>query len=241
MAINLPHWLVEIMGVLGFSWPEIDEDQLREAGKHLRIYAEACEKSHDKTHGIVTSDLQQVYAAQSYTALVQVWGQQSSGHMKALIEGCRLLADGLDVAALGVEGMKGEVIVQLGVAAAEFVADQAAAVATFGIAEAAEPVLIEAQNRLLNAIMQKFESEVVGALVNATIGPIKERIDQAAEKLLFTEIAGAITGGPPPGLKLDTGAMRTHGDSIKREADANVNGGRDFGNKVGALTFTTGG
>lgn len=35
MAINLPHWLVDIMGVLGFNWPEIDEDQLREAATRV--------------------------------------------------------------------------------------------------------------------------------------------------------------------------------------------------------------
>jgi hypothetical protein len=240
VAINLPHWLAEIMGVLGFNWPEIDEDQLREAGKHLRSYADECEKSHDRTHSVVTGDLQQAYAAQSYTALVQVWSEQSSGHMKSLIEACRILADGLDVAAVGVEAMKGEVIVQLGIAAAEFVADQAAAAATFGIAEAAEPVMLEVQNRLLNAILQRFEAEVIGALVNGVMGPLREKIDQSVERLLFQEVGQVAVGGPPPGLKLDTGAMRTHGDTIKREADANIDGGRSFTNKVSALTFTTG-
>ena len=241
MAINLPHWLVEIMGILGFNWPEIDEDQLREAGRHLRSYADECEQSHDRTHGVIHNDLQQVYTAQSYTALVQTWGEQTSGHMKELIEVCRLLADGLDLAAIGVEGMKGEVIVQLGIAAAEFAADQAAAVATLGIAEAAEPVLIEAQNRILNAIMQRFESEVIGALVERTIGPIEERIDAAVQKLIFQEVAHLAVGGPVPTLKLDTAAIKAHGDRMAGEADKNVNGGRDFSNKVGALTFTTGG
>ena len=96
------------------------------------------------------------------------------------------------------------------------------------------------QNKLLSAILQRFESEVIGALVNHTIGPIKERIDQAVEKLLFQEIASATVGGPPPGLKLDTAAIRTHGSTIKNEADANIQGGRSFSNKVSALTFTTG-
>jgi len=241
VAINLPHWLVEIMGILGFNWPEIDEDQLREAAKHLRSYAEECEQSHGRTHGIVNGELQRAYTAQSYTALAQVWADQSSGHMKDLIEVCRLLADGLDVAAIGVEGMKGEVIVQLGIAAAEFAADQVAAVATAGLAEAAEPIFIEAQNRIINAILQRFESEVVGALVNSTIGPIMERIDQSVQRLLFAEVAHLSIGGQVPALKLDTAAIRTHGEMIKREADANINGGRDFSNKVGALTFTTGG
>ena len=241
MAINLPHWLVEVVGVLGFNWPEIDEDQLREAAKHLRNYAHDCEQSHDKAHGVITGDLRQVYAAQSYTALAQAWSEQSSGHMKDMIEACRLFAGGLEIAAVGVEGMKGEVIVQLGIAAAEFVADQAAAVATFGIAEAAEPLFIEAQNKILDAVLQRFEGEVVGKLVDATIGPIEEQVERAAQKLLFMEAGSLTVGGPPPSLTLDTAAIRGHGDTIKGEADANLAGGRSFANKVGMLSFTTGG
>ncbi|MCQ4079462.1 hypothetical protein NGB36_02310 [Streptomyces sp. RB6PN25] len=241
MAINLPHWLVEIVGVLGFNWPEIDEDQLREAAKHLRSYADECERSHDKTHGVITGDLPQVYKAQSYTALAQVWSEQSSGHMKDMIEACRLFADGLEIAAVGVEGMKGEVIAQLVIAAAEFVADQAAAVVTFGIAEAAEVVFLEAQNKILNAIMQRFESEVIGKLVNATLGPAEEQVERAAQRLMFMEAGQLAVGGPPPALALDTDAIRAHGETLKGEADANMEGGRSFANKVGALTFTTGG
>ncbi len=240
MAINLPHWLVEIAGVLGFNWPEIDEDQLREAGTHLRTYAAQCEQSHDTAHGVITGKLQEAYTAQSYSALAQVWTEQSSGHMKDMIEACRVFADALDVAAIGVEGMKGEVIAQLVIAAAEFAADQAAAVVTFGIAEAAEVVFVEAQNKIVSAILQRFETEVVGKLVDATIGPVLERIDAAAQRLLFME-AGQIAGGPPPVLKLDTEAMRTHAGTLVTEADTNLQNGRTFRNRTGALTFTTGG
>lgn len=241
MAINLPHWLVEIVDALGFNWPEIDEDQLREAGKHLRSYADECQLSHDRTHGIVNSDLKAVYTAQSYTTLAQVWGDQSSRHMQELIEACRMLADGLEVAAVGVEGMKGKVIAQLAIAAAEFVADQAAAAATFGIAEAAVPALLALQNRIINGILDEFEAEVIGALVSKTITPITEKVDQSVQRLLFAEVGDLAIGGPPPTLALDTHAMRTHAAAIRSEGEANLSGGRDFSNKVGALTFTTGG
>src|SRR2546429_631776 len=98
MSINLPHWLAEVVTLVGFNWPEIDEDQLRDAAKGLRQYADKCQQSHDVTHGIVNGGLQQAYAAQSYTALAQ----QSQGHMSTLIDACRMVADGLEVAAVGV-------------------------------------------------------------------------------------------------------------------------------------------
>nr|WP_202447629.1 hypothetical protein [Streptomyces sp. SID5468] len=237
----MPHWLAEVVNLLGFNWPEIDEDQLREAAKGLRSYADECQRSHDVTHGVVTGDLRKVYASESYTALVQVWAGQTQGHMHTLIEGCRLLADGLDVAATGVEAMKDECIAQLTVAAAELIGDQVGAVVTLGLSEAAAVAEIELQNRLLNGILQRFEAEVVGSLVNRLIGPLKEQVDRAVEKLLLEETAHLAVGGPPPTLKLDTNAMRAHAGTIGKQAEANLTGGRAFGAKMQALTFTTGG
>ena len=79
MAINLPHHLAEVINILGFNWPEIDEDQLKDAATQLRSYAQDCQSSHDTTHRIVTGDLPQVYAAQSYTALAPTVGAADPG------------------------------------------------------------------------------------------------------------------------------------------------------------------
>ncbi|MEU2354889.1 hypothetical protein ABZ599_18295 [Streptomyces misionensis] len=241
MSINLPHWLAEVVNILGFNWPEIDEDQLREAARHLREYAHECKSSHDVTHKVVSSDLQRVYAAQSYTALAELWGGQTQEHMNKLIEACHLLADGLDVAAVGVEAMKDECLVQLGIAAVELMGDQVGAVFTLGLSEAAAVAEIELQNRLLNGILQRFEQEVIGALVDKLIGPLKEQVDHAVEKLLLEEVGHLALGGPPSSLKVDTATMRTHAQTIMQQAEANVTGGRAFSGKISSLTFTTGG
>lgn len=241
MSINLPHWLAEVVNILGFNWPEIDEDQLRDAAKGLRRYADSCQSSHDVTHGVVTGGLQETYAAQSYTALAEVWGSQTQGHMKTLIEGCHILADALDVAALGVEAMKDECIVQLGIAAAELIGDQAAAVFTLGLSEAAAVAEIELQNKLMDGILKRFEQEVLGILIDKTIGPLKEQIEHAVGQLLLEEVAHVAVGAPAPGLKLDTMMMRTHANTIKEQAEANLAHGHTFYSEVGGLTFKTGG
>lgn len=241
MSINLPHWLAEVVNILGFSWPEIDEDQLHDAADALRSYAQSCEDSHNTTHKVVTGDLPQVYTAQSYTALAELWAGQTTGHMQTLITVCRDLAVALDVAGDGVTVMKGACLTQLGIAAAELIGDQAAAVFTLGLSEAAAVAEIELQQRLMNGILQRFEQEVIGVLVSKITGPLKEQMEAAVEKLLFAEVANVAVGGPPPGLKIDTAAMRSHGDAILQQADHNLSGGRSFGNRVTALTFTTGG
>jgi hypothetical protein len=241
VSINLPHWAAEVLGILGFNWPEIDEDQLREAAAGLRKYAHDCQESHDRTHGVVTGGLREVYAAQSYTALVELWANQTQGHMRTLIDVCGMLADGLEVAATGVEVMKGAVITQLGVAVGELAIDTAAAIFTVGLSEAAAAVEIEAQQRILNGIMQQFESEVVGALVDRLIGPLRDQVDHAVDKLLFEEVAHVAVGGAAPGLKLDTAEMRRHAGTVMNEAEGNLGAGRVLYGKMTSLTFTTGG
>ena len=76
MSINLPHWLAEIGDVLGFSWPEIDEDQLREAGHHLRAYADHASAA-SAAHGQQIADLGAHYEGQSYAALAGAWSNHN--------------------------------------------------------------------------------------------------------------------------------------------------------------------
>ncbi|NUR64026.1 MAG: hypothetical protein HOV87_36015 [Catenulispora sp.] len=241
MAINLPHWLVEVVDFLGFNWPEIDEDQMREAARHLRDWASHTEELNRGTHQRIQVDVAEVYQSQSYLALAEAWGNGSKAHMDELIEIAKDVATAIDLLADGVVAMKGKVIVQLGLAAGEFVADQAASVATLGLAETALPLLYEVQNRLLNAILQEFENEVVDYVIDHTIGPLLERLGDKMEKLLFTEVAGAAIGPGPNGLTLDTEAMRYHAGLIQQDAMNHQQHGRNLVNGLGSLNYATGG
>ena len=241
MAINLPHHLAEVVNLLGFNWPEIDEDQLKQAARELRSYAQECQDSHDTTHRIVTGDLPQVYAAQSYTALAQLWAGQTQGHMKSLIEVCHVLADALEFAAEAVKTMKYECLGQLAAAAIELGVDVVGSVVTLGLSDAAAALEIEVQNGLLNDIIKNFVQLVESKLVNHFTGPLKEQLDHAVAHLLFEEIGHLAVGGPPPGLTIDTATMRTHADAVMRQAEANLSGGHAFRNRITSLTYTTGG
>lgn len=234
----LPHELSVVLNFLGFPWPEIDEDQIREAADHLRGYARDVSSSVGDMNRRLTVDLAEGYTAASYRALAETWASQSRGHMETLVEGCELLAGALDLTADGVETMKLAVIAQLGIAAAEFVADQAAAVATLGVAEAALPALYAAQNRILNGLIGTFEAEVITHLVQAVVAPLKARIGEAVDRLVFGELAHV--AGVEPGLRVDTDALRGHAAALHSEADAHADAGRALLGRFAALTFTAG-
>ena len=236
MSINLPHELAVVGDILGFSWPEIDEDQLREAGVHLRAYAEHTSQT-VAAHGQQIAGLGEQYEGQSYSALAGAWSNQRKGNMETLIQGCHLMAGGIDLAADAVVVMKGKVILQLGLAIAEFLEIQAAAVATLGLAEAAVPVLIAAQNRILNGILNECVAGVVGKLVEGNLVPISAQVDDAVKKLLYDDVVEP--AGASNTLKVDPVALRDQASQMTARAEESQRAGLDACGKLDRLQFLT--
>jgi uncharacterized protein YukE len=198
LSIELPDDLVWVMNVIGLNWPDIDEDELREWADHIRSYAKGVQDAHDDTHAAV-NNLGASYQGASYEAMVARWALASNGHMTVLIDHCGLLADALEVAAEAVVVAKGAVIAELISMVAEFAAEQAAAVATLGLAEAANAAIIEGGKLLVNAILQQIEQEIIGTLVSTAIEPFQAAISQAVSGLVFHGVEAALgpaaTGG----------------------------------------------
>ncbi|MFG2209745.1 hypothetical protein [Streptomyces sp. NPDC048638] len=71
------------------------------------------------------------------------------------------MASALDIAADTIVAMKLEAIAELTVLAITFIADQAAAVATLGIAEAAEALVIAAAEKLMDFLVQQLEQYII--------------------------------------------------------------------------------
>src|SRR5579859_3686024 len=138
MSIDLPPELVFAIGLVGLPWPEVEEDQLRSYADHLRSFAASLSDTHGSAHARIGA-LAASNSGPSYEALVERWAHVSSAHLSELIEGCHVLATALDAAGEAVEIAKKAIIAALIVLAAAFVADQAAAIATVGLAEAALP------------------------------------------------------------------------------------------------------
>ncbi len=239
MSVMLPGYLSNVLNWLGFPWPNVDEDQLREAADAFRIFARDLSASVDTTHRIMTVDVPASYSSDAYATLLRHWTTESRTHLDVIVDGCALLAGAFDGIAEGVAVMKGEVVAQLAIAAAEFLADQAAAVATFGLAEAALPILLAAQNRILTGIVQRFEQEVLAVIVSQTVKPVKQRVMAAVNQLLYPQLAHVVTGGTA--MSIDTDAVRAHADAIGREGDGAEVAGQKLFATLSRLTFVGGG
>lgn len=154
----------------------------------------------------------------------------SSSHMHELIDACHAVATALDAAADAIVGMKLEAIGELVGLAATFVADQAAAVATFGLAEAGLVLIDEAAEKLVDFLAQQLEQYIIGQVIEAAVSPLIEVVGRAVGGLVYQAAESALGGGGksagnsfeihPDVVALHAQTMRDHADAVTGHAQA---------------------
>lgn len=206
MGVVLPSELTWVLSLIGVEWPNIDEDQLKSAANELRSLSSEltghtgdAKADIEKMLGVNSSDGLEVFET--------MWKKLADGHLKQLGEGLNLLGTGLDVAAVVVEGMKLAAIVQLGILAAEVIADQAAAVETFGASEALAAAQTAITRTVVKQLLDQAIKSVEQQLLQIVEGPVFAALEGAGE-----ELAGQLLGdalGTRSGV--DVGAVASAG------------------------------
>ncbi|SOD73059.1 hypothetical protein SAMN05892883_2359 [Jatrophihabitans sp. GAS493] len=232
MAIELPGPVADFLNFIGIMWPNVNEDKVREFGEHVAQFGHDLQSTHQSATSII-GDLGMAYQGASYEQLLATWGQMSSTHLTELIDGCSVVAGSMGVAADVVIGMKVEAIAELVVLAAEFVADQVAAVATFGIAEAAL-ALIELEGRqLVKFLEQELVQFIVAHVIEAAVGPLVVKVEQAAEGLVYRGVSSAlgVSGGSGASFQIVPEQVSAYAATIRQQAET-------FAGQADAFTVT---
>jgi len=216
MAIDdLPGPVVTFLNVIGVEWPYINEDSVMQFASLVRQFAQAVQTTHqDATtaiHGIA-----QGYQGASTQQLSSGWQELSARHVTELVDGCAVLADALEVAAGYIVAQKVAAVAELIGMAATFVADQAAAVATFGIAEAAVPAIIAAGKKLMESLVQDLEQYIIGQVVEAAAKPLFAKVAEAMSGLDWSKTTPAATEST--GFSLDEQLVRMHAEALRQHA-----------------------
>jgi hypothetical protein len=192
VSIELPDELVWVFNMLGLPWPQIDEDTLRDYASELRSFASSVTDTHGQADAKINA-LSADSSGPSYEALIERWAQASSDHVHVLLDMCETCAGALEVAADGVVAAKVAIIAALGVMAAEFVADQAAAIFTFGLAEVAEAGIVEGTRLIVQAVLDQVEQEAIGTVLQAVLGPLEDKVAAAIEGLAYRGLEAALS------------------------------------------------
>ncbi len=210
MAVDdLPGPVVIFLNVIGVPWPYLNEDEVRRFAGLVRDFGAAVERTHQDA-GTAVADFAQAYQGAATRRMQSGWSRLSEQHVQELLDGCRVLAEALDLAADYIVAQKAEALAELVGMAATFVADQAASVVTLGLAEAAVPLIVATGKELLETLKQEIIQHIVGEVVEAAAEPLFARIEEAMSGLDWSQTGAPGQDGPGDGFSVDHGAAGTH-------------------------------
>ena len=236
MAIDdLPLPVVNFLNVIGVPWPYLDEDEVARFATFVRQFATAVQTTHDDATRTV-ADLAGAYRGSATDAMTSGWAKLSARHVDELVDGCHVLADALDVAAGYIVAQKAEAVAVLIGMAAAFVADQAAAIATAGLAEAAVPLIVEGAERLVKSLVMDLQQYVLGQVIEAAARPLFATIEDALVGLDWSR-SGSVQVEPATGVSLDPAALSPQLALLRAHSAAMRQHGERFAQAVESLAF----
>lgn len=216
MALELPGPVVDLLQFFGIDWPRINEDAVRDLASHVRQFAHNLENVHQDAATTI-QNMGQSYQGASYDALLSLWAEKSTRHLQELTDACHVVADALHAGADVIVGLKTAAIGELAVIAASFIADQAAAAATFGLAEVALAGIEMAARKCVNFLVQEIVGHLTGEILGAALQPLLGKVTSALEGWAFQGLASAASSGSSTGT--GTGAGGAIGASFMVHAD----------------------
>ena len=238
MAIDdLPLPVVNFLNVIGVPWPYIDEDMVLQFAALARDFGQAVKTTHEEA-ALAIAGIAESHQGASTQLMTSRWARMSEEHVEQLVLGCEVLAVALDVAAGYIVVQKAEAIAILIGMAEAFIADQAAAVATLGIAEAAVPVLIEGAQLLVKSLVMTLEQHIIGEVIEAAAKPLFAKVQAAMAELDWSKSAGAnADAAKPTGFSVNPELVRAHVASLRSHAATMLSHGERFQVGVRALAF----
>jgi uncharacterized protein YaiE (UPF0345 family) len=231
---DLPLPVVNLLNALGVPWPYIDEDQVQSFATLTRQFATAVRTTHEDATRTI-ADLAAAYQGSTTEAMSSGWAKLSGRHVDEIIDGSHVLADALDVAAGYIVAQKAEAIAVLVGMAAAFVGDQVAAVATFGIAEVAVPVIIEGAERIVKSLVMDLEQYVAGEVIEAAAEPLFGKIEEAFSGLDWSRSGAGVE--PARSVSLDAQTALAHIAKLEEHAETMHGHGTQFRTAVAGLGF----
>jgi hypothetical protein len=223
MAVDdLPLPVVNFLNVIGVPWPYVNEDTVMQFATLVREFRQAVQTTHQDATETVAA-ITKAHQGASTQAMQSGWAKLSAQHVDELMTACTVLADALDVAAGYIVAQKLEAIGALIGMAAAFFADQAAAVVTFGLSEAAVPLIIEGAEAIVKSLVADLEQYIIGTVIEAAAKPLFAEVEAALSGLDWSQSGTTATSGSgfsldAPAVLAQTEVLRGHAATLRAHA-----------------------
>jgi hypothetical protein len=162
MGMQLPGELVSVLSVLGFTWPQGDEEKLFELGNAWTRFSGTL-TGHTGTATTHAQNVWQVNVSDTTSAFEEAW-KSAKGPVNSLEDAaktCELIGVGLMVCAGIVLALKISVITQLILLAIQIAQAIATAVVTFGASLAEIPIFRILTKIILDQLLNLAMSKVM--------------------------------------------------------------------------------
>ncbi|MGW4543870.1 WXG100-like domain-containing protein [Streptomyces chartreusis] len=192
MSLTLPGELVWVLDLLGYNWPEADEEALHQVAETWRAFGAELEKIETQGEGLART----VVAANFGTAIEgfgKDWGAYTgaNGEDRYLPDArtaCDVIAIAFDAAATAVLTAKLAVIAQLIALAIEIIAAQAAAPFTFGLSEVGALGATQATRLIVRELLDRLKKEVMEAVTKAMEHATMDALKKIAKKVVKEQV-----------------------------------------------------
>ncbi|MBH1934076.1 hypothetical protein I5Q34_07175 [Streptomyces sp. AV19] len=220
MGVVLPDKLAFVLDLIGVNWPNVDEDDYRDMAKSLRSFADDVDAGRGDSN-VALNRLLSTNRGEMTDAIEAHVKKLNGKHLHNLAEGGRLLAGGLDAAALVVAGAKGSAIVQLGILAAEVASAQAAAPITLGLSELGALGAVGVTRTVVKRILKQAAEAAAQEVLSIVMDPVFAALDSMATDLVVQVVSDGL--GAQDGVDLKQ-TLQAGKDSL-RIASAGGDGG----------------
>ncbi|WP_158812244.1 PE-PGRS family protein [Streptomyces fulvoviolaceus] len=191
MSLTLPSELVWVLDLLGYSWPEADEEVLHEVAEAWRSFGAELEQIQAQGEGLARTVVA-FNSGEAVDGFSKAWGAYTGAngedsYIPDAKTACEVIAFAFDAAAVAVLTAKLAVIAQLVALAVEIIAAQAAAPFTFGLSEVGALGATQATRLIVRELLDRLKKEVVEAVTkgmeHATMDALKKIAKEQLEKV----------------------------------------------------------
>jgi hypothetical protein len=191
MSLTLPGELVWVLDLLGYTWPEVDEEALHEVAEAWRSFGAELEGIQTQGEGIARAVVA-FNSGEAIDGFSKAWGAYTGAngedsYIPDAKTACEVIAFAFDAAAVAVLTAKLAVIAQLVALAVEIIAAQAAAPFTLGLSEVGALGATQATRLIVRELLDRLRREVMEAVTkameHATMDALKKIAKEQLEKV----------------------------------------------------------
>ncbi|WP_328878848.1 WXG100-like domain-containing protein [Streptomyces sp. NBC_00299] len=192
MSLTLPGELVWVLDLLGYSWPEADEEALHQVAEAWRAFGKELEEIQAQGEGFARTVVSGSFGT-AIEGFSKDWGAYTGAngedrYIPDARTACDVIALAFDVAAVAVLTAKLAVIVQLIALAMEIIAAQAAAPFTFGLSEVGALGATQATRLIVRELLDRLKREVMEAITKAMEHATMDALKKVAKKVVKEQV-----------------------------------------------------